>query len=109
MLKSDEIQEKKRLATILADLVTHAGWKIISDKLNAEISNQVGLIQQPGLAHDVTEGIRYRIAAMRWLLKSTALATPEQYAKWDRELAFQLKQEQNRIENGLSPDLKELP
>lgn len=105
---SAEIEELKRKAMVLADLATHPGWKIISDKLNAEIANQLSLLQQQGLAHDITEGIRFRITAMRWLLRSTTLATDEQFAKWDRALAFQRQQEQNRQEIGLPANLKDL-
>jgi len=57
----------------------------------------------------VTEELRYRIKMARWIMASTGLATPEQFAKWEGELAHQRKMEKMRTDVGLPADVKDLP
>lgn len=108
MTTSQELEDKIRKARLLADLQHHAGWKIIAEKLDLEIRNQITLLQEIGLPADRTEGARFRIQAMRWLLDATNLNNADQVDKWERQLAFQQKQEKMRTERGLPADLKEL-
>lgn len=109
MLPSEELEEKIRKARIIAQLKQSEGWKIIADKLVAEIENQRNLCTQMGVDQARTEAARYRIHAMRWMLDAVNLDSPEQVAKWEKGLAFQRQQEKMRVEQGLSPDPKDLP
>ena len=45
---------------------------------------------------------------MQWLLRSVELARPEQFAKWEGELAFHVKQEKMREQAGLPANAQEL-
>ena len=102
--KSDEIIRKIEQAKLLATLQDNAAWMIIKDKLSLQIANDKAALCTMGLDQTKTEELRYRIRSMEWCLRSTQLDTPEQFARWEQELAFQQKQEKIRDLAGLNSE-----
>tara|TARA_R100001510_G_scaffold48664_1_gene46559 strand:- start:892 stop:1236 length:345 start_codon:yes stop_codon:yes gene_type:complete len=108
VLKSEETRLKIQQAGQLAAMQQTAGWKIIEERLRAQVQSCKDRLCQRGLEHQQSEELRYQIYVMQWLLRSVRLTEPEQLAKWEGELAFHAKQEKMREQAGLSPDLREL-
>lgn len=104
MAKSDDLIRKMEQAKLLATLQDNAAWLLIKEKLTVQIGNDKASLCQMGLDHLKTEELRYRIRAMEWCLRSTALDTAEQYAKWEQDLAFQQKMEKMHRDIGLNSE-----
>jgi len=108
VLRSDEIRLKMEQARQLAELQGSAGWSIIEQRVSAQIDSCREKLCQRGLDHQQTEELRYQIYVMQWLLRSVKLTRPEQFAKWEGELAFHVKQEKMREQAGLPANAQEL-
>jgi hypothetical protein len=108
MLRSDEIRLKMQQAQQLAELKHSAGWTIIEERIESQVALCREKLCQRGLDHQQTEELRYQIYVMQWLLRSVELARPEQFAKWEGELAFHVKQEKMREQAGLPANAQEL-
>ena len=108
MLKSDETRLKIEQAGQLSAMKETAGWRIIEERLRAQVQSCKDRLCQRGLEHTQSEELRYQIYVMQWLLRSVQLTAPDQVSKWEGELAFHVKQEKMRQQAGLSPDLQEL-
>tara|TARA_R110002126_G_scaffold291760_1_gene457035 strand:- start:24994 stop:25317 length:324 start_codon:yes stop_codon:yes gene_type:complete len=101
--KAEELERKMKLSVTLATLEDHPGWQMIAELLDAQIANNQEALCQPGLPSLETEALRNDVRVMRWCRSASQQASPENYAEWERALAFQRKQEKMRSDGGLPP------
>jgi hypothetical protein len=103
MDKVDDLKHKMAQAQVLATLEDHPGWQKIVTLLENQIASFSASICQLGMDHETTERMRGDIAVMRWCRRSTQLASPQQYAQWEQDLA-KAEQKAKMIEDrGLPP------
>jgi len=104
MSTAAEIEERIRRSKMLATLEDHPGWQLIVTLLDAQIANNREALCQIGVNQTATEALRNDIRVMRWCRAGSLQATPELYAQWAKDLAFQRKKEKMREDLGFLQD-----